>query len=431
MPLFTLGISHHTAPVEVREQVAIAPSDYGARVRELIALPAVEEALILGTCNRTEVFCLASGEAEDAVLKWVHRINGLPANTLDAHFYHHGLEETVRHVIRVAGGLDSLVLGEPQILGQLKEAWHAAREVGGVNRVLDRLFQHAFAAAKSIRTQSGIGSRPVSVAYTAVILARQIFGDLSSQNVVLIGAGDMIRLCGQHLRESGIRNIEIVNRSRESATELAEQLDARVSVLDQLPEVLPRADILISSTASPVHLIGSDDAKAALRQRRHRPMFMVDIAVPRDIDPAVGRLDDVYLYSIDDLQQVVDENVRHRSQAAEAASSAVDDATQDFLRWLYGIRAARSLKRIRDRAHGHEEDLVARAVRRLRAGHDPERVLTQLAGTLTNRILHEPSQHLRQAAEQQRYEILQAADWLFRGGDEAAETNDTDNSDPS
>lgn len=414
MPLFMLGISHHTAPVEIREKVAINAGEYPDRVRELIALPGVEEAVVLGTCNRMEIFCLSAGDASGAVLDWIHQSHGLPARSLAAHFYRHGGEDTVRHLIRVAGGLDSLVLGEPQILGQLKEAWQAAREAGGAERVLDRLFQHAFAAAKSIRTSSGIGTRPVSVAYTAVMLAKQIFGNLGSQHVVLIGAGEMIRLCGHHLRDSGIGRIEIVNRSIESARELAGDLGADAATLDQLDAVLPRADILISSTASPVHVIDAAQVRAALRKRRHRPMFMVDIAVPRDIDPDVARLDDVYLYSIDDLQQVVDENLRHRSAAAEAATASVEEAVEAFMRWLYGIRAARSLQLIREKSHRHEAELVDRALRRLRAGHDPGKVLDQLASTLTNRILHRPSQQLRQAAELQRYDVLKAADWLFR-----------------
>ncbi len=414
MPLSLLGISHHTAPVEVRERVAIGPGDYSARVSEILALPPVEEAIILGTCNRTEIYYLASGESDDRVLDWLHQSHGLSPGALNAHFYRHTGEAAVRHLIRVAGGLDSLVLGESQILGQLNEAWQAAREARGARRVLDRLFQHAFAAAKSIRTSSGVGSGSVSVAYTAVLLARQIFADLASRHVVLIGAGDMIRLCAQHLRESGISHMEIVNRSEDAAKQLAGELGADAATLDRLPEVLPRADILISSTASPNHLIHADQVRAALRARRHRPMFMVDIAVPRDIDPAVARMDDVYLYTIDDLQQVVQENVRHRSAAAESAAADVDEAVNAFMRWLYGIRAGRSLRRMRNQAHRHENELVERALRRLEAGHDAEQVLGQLASTLTNRILHDPSRHLRHAAEERRYDILQAADWLFR-----------------
>jgi glutamyl-tRNA reductase len=415
MPLLTLGISHHTAPIEVREKVAINRSQYADRISQLTNLEGVEEAVIIGTCNRTEIYCLCSSNTESSLLQWLHEINDLPAGTLDSYFYKHEGKEAVRHLMQVAGGLDSLVLGEPQILGQLKEAWQLAVEAGGAGKVLDRLFQSTFSAAKSVRTHSGIGSHPVSVAYTAVTLARQIFGDLSAQNVVLVGAGDMIRLCGKHLIEQGIAHIEIVNRSLDTAQELATELNARVNTLDALAEVLPRADILISSTSSPSPIISRGAIKSALKKRRYRPMFLVDIAVPRDIDPEVRKLDDVYLYSIDDLQQVVDENKQQRNVAAEKARTGIDLNVEAFMRWLYGIRAARSLKKIRSQSHDHENALVEKAVKRIQAGHDPEQVLSQMASTLTNRILHQPSQRLREAAEEQEYQILKAADWIFRG----------------
>jgi glutamyl-tRNA reductase len=323
-------------------------------------------------------------------------------------------EDAVRHLMRVAGGLESLVLGEPQILGQIKEAWQVAQGTGSTGKVLDRLFQHTFAAAKAARTSSGIGSHTVSVAFTAVTLARQIFGDLTQQNVVLLGAGEMTRLCGKHLLEQGIGSIEIVNRSLKPAEDLAAELGARVTVLEFLPEVLTRADILICSTASPEPIIRKSAVKTALRQRRHRPMFMVDIAVPRDIEASVGDLDDVYLYTIDDLQQVVDENLQYRQIAADAAVIEIETSVQQFMRWLYGIRAARSLRRIHAESHAHESDLIEKALKRLQAGQSPEQVLQQLASTLTNRILHSPTQRLREAAEAQEYEILKSADWLFR-----------------
>ena len=417
MPLLTLGISHHTAPVDIRERIAISRPDYPGFISHLAGVEGLEEVVILGTCNRTEFYCLCSSQSENGLLQAIHAIKGLKPGELDRYFYRYIGEDAVRHLVRVAGGLDSLVLGEPQILGQLKDAWQTAREAGTAGRVLDRLFQHTFAAAKSIRTNSGIGAHPVSVAYTAVVLARQIFGDLSSQHVVLIGAGEMIRLCGKHLVEQGIAHIEIVNRSLEAAQQLADELQAGATTLDQLDEVLPRADILISSTASSGHVVTRQAVQKALKRRRRRPMFMVDIAVPRDIDPTVARLDDVYLYTIDDLQQVVDENMQNRSQAATAAESEVDVRVAEFMRWLYGIRAARSLRRIRSESHEHETALVDKAARRLQAGHDPQQVLSQLASTLTNRLLHLPSQRLRQAAEEQNYQILKAADWIFKKDD--------------
>jgi glutamyl-tRNA reductase len=362
MPLFTIGISHHTAPIEIREKVAIARSEYSDRARELCALPGVEEVVILGTCNRTEIYCLSTVEGKQGLVEWIHRINDLSAGD-------------------------------------------------------DRLFQHTFNAAKTIRTQSGISDHTVSVAYTAVVLARQIFGDLLSKTVVLVGAGEMVQLCGRYLRDHGIANLLIVNRSRKKAEQLATEMDATALRLDQLGEALPRADILISSTASPEPVIRKADVKTALRKRRHRPMFLVDIAVPRDIDPQISKLKDVYLYTIDDLQQVVDENMEQRTAAARSASNDVDEAVSGFMRWLSGIRAARTLKRIRDQSHDFEQDLTERALRKLEAGQNPADVLEQLAKTLTNKILHLPSKRLREAAENRDYEFLTAADRIFRKED--------------
>lgn len=414
MPLFTIGISHHTAPIEIREKVAIARSEYAERVGQLCALPGVEEVIVVGTCNRTEIYCLSTDAGKQSLVDWVHEVNDIPAGELDRHLYDHEGEEAARHLIRVASGLDSLVLGETQILGQLKDAWQQAHDVGSQGKVLDRLFQHTFNAAKTIRTNSGISDHTVSVAYTAVVLARQIFGDLSSQTVVLVGAGEMVQLCGRYLRDHGIAKLLIVNRSRDKAEELAAEMGATALTLDQLGEALPKADILISSTASPLPVITRADIKAALRQRRHRPMFLVDIAVPRDIDPEISKLKDVYLYTIDDLQTVVDENMEQRNAAARSAVGDVEAAVATFMRWLSGIRAARTLKRIREQSHEFEQELTERALRKLDAGQNPADVLKQLTQTLTNKILHLPSKRLREAAESQDYEVLKAADRIFR-----------------
>ncbi|MCJ7815632.1 MAG: glutamyl-tRNA reductase, partial [Xanthomonadales bacterium] len=284
-----------------------------------------------------------------------------------------------------------------------------------------RLFQHTFNAAKSIRTNSGISDHTVSVAYTAVVLARQIFGDLRTKTVVLIGAGEMVQLCGRYLRDHGIANLLIVNRSRAKAEELAAEMGASAMTLDQLDQALPRADILISSTASPEPVIRKSDIKAALKKRRHRPMFLVDIAVPRDIEPEVSKIKDVYLYTIDDLQQVVDENMEQRNAAAASAVAEVDEAVAGFMRWLSGIRVSRTLKMIREQSHEFEEDLTEWALRKLEAGQDPSEVLSQLTRTLTNKILHLPSNRLREAAENQDYEVLKAADRIFRKEDQVNE----------
>jgi len=313
--------------------------------------------------------------------------------------------------------LESLVLGESQIVGQLKESWQLAHEAGGVGKVLDRLFQHAFATGKQIRSRTGIGEHSVSVAYTTVMLAKQIFGDLESKTVILVGAGEMIDLCGRHLHDRGVSSLIIANRSLDRATQLAEQFGAHAVALADLPGALHKADILISSTASQEPIIYPISIKAALRQRRNQPMFLVDIAVPRDIHPDVSKLSNVYLYTIDDLQKVVDKNLSKRSEAAKSAGTDVDKSVEEFMRWLNSARAAVYLKNLHKHARMNSEELVAKALRKIKAGKDPEQVITQLANTLANRILHLPSTRLRQAAEEQDDELLRVANRLFEPED--------------
>ena len=288
-----------------------------------------------------------------------------------------------------------------------------ACEAGGAGKVLDRLFQHAFATGKKIRTKTRIGEHPVSVAYTTVMLAQHIFGDLASKTVVLVGAGEMIELCGRHLHDKDVSNLIIANRSLENATELAKQFDAHAVSLTDLPDVLHKADILISSTGSMEPIIQAEAVKAALKTRRNQPMFLVDIAVPRDIHPSVGKLSNVYLYTIDDLQKVVNENVSKRTEAAEAATGDVTEAVEEFMRWLNSARAAVYLKNIHRHARMHSDELASKALRKIKAGKDPEQVVTQLANTLAKRILHLPSTRLREAAEQQDDELLKVANRLF------------------
>jgi len=418
MPLLITGISHHTATLEIREKIAITRLDYADRVRELLDQDGIEEAVIVSTCNRTEVYSVGPKQSRQQVRQWLQSKGGLSESEMDRHCYVHERERAVHHLFRVAGGLDSLVLGESQIVGQLKEAWQMSADAGGVEKVLDRLFQHAFATGKRIRTKTRIGEHPVSVAYTTVMLAKQIFGDLSSKTVILVGAGEMGELCGRHLHDKGLSSLIIANRSIDRARELAGEFNALAVSLNELPGVIHKADILISSTASLEPIIHADTIKAALKQRRNQPMFMVDIAVPRDIHPDVGKLGNVYLYTIDDLQKVVDDNLSKRTEAAEAASSDVEDSVQEFMRWLNSARAAVYLKNLHKHARENSDELVEKALRKIRAGQDPEQVIQKLAHTLTKRILHLPSTRLRQAAEEQDDELLKVANRLFEPEDE-------------
>jgi len=418
MPLLTTGISHHTAPLEIREKIAIARVDNVDRVKELCALSDVEEAVIVSTCNRTEVYSIGPKPSREQVRQWLQDAGNLTTAEIDEHCYVREREQSVRHLFRVAGGLESLVLGESQILGQLKESWQLAREAGGVGKVMDRLFQHAFATGKRVRSKTGIGDHPVSVAYTTVLLAKQIFGDLASKTVILVGAGEMVELCGRHLHDKGVSSLIIANRSIDRAAELADQFGAHAVSLADLPDMLHKADILISSTASRQPVISADSVRAALKQRRNQPMFLVDIAVPRDIEPETGALKNVYLYTIDDLQQVVDRNLSARHRAAKTATGDVDLAVTEFMRWLNGARASVYLQKLHKHARQNSEELVAKALRKIAAGNDPEQVITQLANTLTKRILHLPSTRLRQAAEAQDDELLKVANRLFEPEDD-------------
>lgn len=418
MPLLITGISHHTATLEIREKIAITRLDCAERIKELLELEGVEEIVIVSTCNRTELYSVGPKQSRDQVRQWLQKKGALSEAEMEKHCYVYEREDAVQHLFRVAGGLDSLVLGESQIVGQLKDAWQMSCAAGGVEKVLDRLFQHAFATGKRIRSKTRIGDHPVSVAYTTVMLAKQIFGDLASKTVILVGAGEMIELCGRHLHDKGLSSLIIANRSVERAAELAAQFNAHAVSLTDLPGVLHKADILISSTASLEPVIRADEVKAALKQRRNQPMFLVDIAVPRDIHPDVSKLGNVYLYTIDDLQKVVDENLSKRSEAAEAASSDVEESVEEFMRWLNSARAAVYLKNLHKHARKNSDELVAKALRKIEAGKDPEQVVKQLAHTLTKRILHLPSTRLRQAAEIQDDELLRVANRLFEPEDE-------------
>jgi len=417
MPLLVTGISHHTASLEIREKIAITRLDYAERVNDLFQLDDVEEVVVVSTCNRTEIYSVGKKNSGDQVRQWLQTKGGLSDAEMDKHCYVQEREQAVHHLFRVAGGLESLVLGESQIVGQLKDSWQMSINAGGAGKVLDRLFQHAFATGKRIRSKTRIGEHPVSVAYTTVMLAKQIFGDLTSKTVILVGAGEMVELCGQHLQDKGLKSLIIANRSIERANELAEKFGALATSLTNLPEILHKADILISSTASLEPVIQASSVKAALKQRRNQPMFLVDIAVPRDIHPDVGKLGNVYLYTIDHLQKVVDENLSKRYEAAEAASSDVDESVDEFMRWLNSARATVYLQNLHKHARMNGDELVEKALRKIRAGKDPEKVVKQLAHTLTKRILHLPSTRLRQAAEEQDDDLLKVANRLFEPED--------------
>lgn len=418
MGFLAFGINHRTATVDVRERVAFAPDQLADALQQLRDETLSREVAILSTCNRTEIYCTQDQPDPAALADWVARYHGLEPGAIRGSSYAHKDAGAVKHMMRVAAGLDSMVLGEPQILGQMKDAWQYARTAGTLGPSLDRLFQSTFNTAKQVRTDTAIGANPVSVAFAAVSLARQIFSDLSRSTALLIGAGETIELVARHLNEQGISKIIIANRTLERAEAVSTPLGGRAITLNQIPDVLAQCEIIIASTASPLPILGKGAVERALKQRRHQPMFMVDIAVPRDIEPEVGDLADVYLYSVDDLQEVIQENMRSRQDAAEAAERLIEMGTDEFMQRLRSRAAVDVLKRYRQQAEQQRDQELHKALARLERGGDPAAVMAEMARALTNKLLHEPSVQLKRMSAEGRSESLSLAMELFALDDE-------------
>ncbi len=413
MSLITLGINHKTAPLELRERLAFTPQSLPEALASLKKLVHVEEASILSTCNRTEIYCVTTEDNDQTIIQWFSKFHGVDENLIKEHLYIYAHEATIRHAMEVASGLDSMVLGEPQIAGQMKDAYAQANKHGAIGQLLGKLYQRAFAVSKQVRTDTDIGSSPVSVAFAAVSLAKQIFGDLSQTTVLLVGAGETIELTTRHLHSQGVSKIIIANRSVERAQKLADEFGGEAINLQSIADHLQRSDIVISSTASPLPIIGKGTVERALKQRKHQPIFMVDLAVPRDIEPEVSELDDIYLYSVDDLQSVISENMENRQQAAEQAHEIIDTQVKHFLDWQRSLGAVDVIAQIRQQTHDTSKEVLLKAKKQLAAGQPAEEVLDYLAHTLTNKFLHQPSANLRQASHQEHDDMLDAAQKIF------------------
>jgi glutamyl-tRNA reductase len=413
MAFLALGINHKTASVDVRERVAFTPEQLVEALRQLCRVTPSREAAILSTCNRSELYLEQDQLSADEVLRWLADYHRLSLDELRACAYVHQDNDAVRHMMRVASGLDSMVLGEPQILGQMKSAYAVAREAGTVGPLLGRLFQATFSTAKTVRTDTAIGENPVSVAFAAVSLAKQIFADLHRSQALLIGAGETISLVARHLHDQGVKRIVVANRTLERASQLAEQFGAHAVLLADIPQELANSDIVISSTASQLPILGKGAVERALKQRKHKPIFMVDIAVPRDIEPEVGELADVYLYTVDDLHEVIEENLKSRQDAALAAEALVASGAEDFMQRLRALAAVDVLKAYRQQAERLRDEELARAQRLLANGVGIDDVLAQLARGLTNKLLHAPSVQLKKLSADGRFEALAVAQELF------------------
>ncbi len=413
MALLAYGINHRTASVDMREKLAFAPDKVISALNDVRAEAKLREVAILSTCNRTELYCSAESEDSGPLLNWLGQYHALPMEQISRCVYEFWNEAAVRHLMRVASGLDSMVLGEPQILGQLKSAYSVAQEARTVGPELGRLFQHSFSAAKHIRTETGIGTNPVSVAFASVKLAKRIFSELSDTHALLIGAGETVELVARHLTEQGVRKMTVANRTLSRANAVAEEFSAHAITLSDIPLALPQADIVISSTASPLPILGKGAVEHALKLRKHKPMFMMDIAVPRDIEEEVGELADVYLYTVDDLQQVVEENRRQRQEAAHKAEELVDSSLVAYMESLKSLEAVDSIRAYREKVETLRQMELEKALQQIRSGADPEETLNRMSRSLMNKVMHAPTANMKVAAEQGRSDQIEWAQKLL------------------
>ena len=414
MSLFVLGLNHQTAPVDLRERVSVSDSQQSQALAALMQVPGVEQAVLLSTCNRTEIYSHIAPEHEPALARWLAEHHGIAPETLSHYLYQHQDEQAVRHLFRVASGLDSLIMGEPQILGQVKQAWSMARQQQSVHGLLDRLFQQTFATAKRIRTETRIGAHPVSVAYASVKLARQLFSQLDQSSVMLIGAGETIELAAQHLAQANVKRMVIANRTLEHAQALASRFSAYALPLSDAAKHLAEADIVISATASPVAVLHADDIAAAITQRRHKPMLLIDLAVPRDIAPEAADLDDVYLYTVDDLDHVLEEGRAFRQQAAVEAEALISLHAEHFFSEMKAMEHQSGLLKLRQRAEFERDAQLEKARQALARGEDASTVLETLANQLSNKFLHAPTAALKQAARDGDTVLIRAAEQIFQ-----------------
>jgi len=416
--VLALGLNHVSAPVSVRERVSL-PEDLVQPA--LTALRgafggAVKEAAILSTCNRTELYCAAEPQVAENLPNWLAEFNKIDTADLKPHVYLLNKDQAVRHAFRVASGLDSMVLGEPQILGQMKDAVRAAEQAGALGTLLHQLFQRTFSVAKEVRSTTAIGAQSVSMAAAAVRLAERVFGDLKQSRVLFIGAGEMIELCATHFAAREPAALVVANRTAERAELLANRFAASTMKLSDLPDRLANFDVVVSCTASTLPILGLGMVERATKQRRRKPMVMVDLAVPRDIEPEVSRLDDVYLYSVDDLGAVVQSGNEARQAAVVQAEAIIDNRVLNFMHWMQQRANVPIIRDLQASAQAVQALELDRAKKLLAKGDSPEAVLEQLAHGITQKYLHGTLAALQQSEEVDRQQLLSWLPRLFPSG---------------
>lgn len=409
MPVFVIGLNHTTAPIEVRERLAFAEADIPDALDSVKNASRANGMVIVSTCNRTEFYATGDESTQNALMGWICTQH----SAIDtSHLYQYAHKEAISHLFRVASGLDSMVMGEPQIVGQLKSAHHIAHTQHTLDGALNKLFEMAFSTSKQVRSETDIGTHPISVASASIKLAKRIFSDLSQTQALLIGAGETCALVAQHLRKAEIHSLTIANRHTERAKAIAEDGEHIISIAD-IPSALETADIVISSTASTLPLLGKGMVETALKHRKHRPYFMIDLAVPRDIEPEVGEMDDVYLYSVDDLSHVVEDNKKIRRDAADAAHPIIENKVDDYLAWHSGLNAKETITHLRQHIEAISAQSIEKALHAIANGEPTDTALAHLQHTLTNKLLHSPSIKLREAAEKNNSKLIKATKTLF------------------
>jgi glutamyl-tRNA reductase len=411
MQLFTFGLNHQTAPLDVRERVVFGADTVQQALRDLVDRQRAKEAAIISTCNRTEVYC-NTDDARAAVI-WLADYHEMKPQQLETYLYRYPQDQAVKHAFRVASGLDSMVLGEPQILGQFKEAVRSAEQAGTLGLVLNKLFQRTFSVAKTVRSETEIGASTVSMASAAVKLAERIYPSIGTANVLFVGAGEMIELCAAHFAAQRPKRLTFANRTESRGVQLAARFAGRAIPLSEMPGELAMHDIVVCSTASPLPLVGKGVVESALKARKHRPMLMFDLAVPRDIEAEVAGLADVFLYSVDDLGKMAREGLDIRRNAVAQAEVIIDSHVTDFMHWLGSRNVVPLIRALRDTADRSRRHELERAQRRLAAGDDPQRVVEDLSRALMNKLMHAPTHALNQATAEEREALTATLSRLY------------------
>ncbi len=431
MNLLIVGINHNSAPIELREKIAFTPEQLGDALHNLRRQARLSEVAILSTCNRTEIISVSGESDARQIVEWIAGYHQLEPLILKDSIYIKSGREAVHHAMRVASGLDSMVIGEPQILGQFKECFEAADTHNTLGPELYNLSQTTFRAAKRVRTETSIGQNSVSVASTAVTLSQQLFTNLAACKVLLIGAGDTIELVARHIHSAGVTDITIANRTLAKARQLAEMLGGRAIDLQSIPDKLIDSDIVIASTAAQLPIVGKGTVERALKKRKHRPILMVDLAVPRDIEPEVSELRDIYLYSIDDLQKIVNSNLSTRIEAAGEAENILAASLAEYRFYGEDRRAAETLIEFRAHHENIKQQELEKAITRLHKGDNPQDVLNTLANQLVNKIIHHPSVELKNAAREGKQDLIDAVKKIYQLTLSTDTTDTTDRTDRS